>query len=331
MLNRRHTAALVVAGLLLTGCGEGEAGGSDSEGVEEVTETVAPATVPEPTTVWVGSSEASALLKVDPATGATEEVAVDEGPWKVEYVDGSLWVRTPEVQRLDPATGQPTDILFEEIDVHDFLVDDNGIWLSLRDEPKLVRYDVASGQPQDEVQLPSEDVDLEHLTPYGDSMLAVNSYNATAVRVDLGSGEIAAEYDPEEVIWDVQLVGDSLWIAHYGGLVELDAETLAVQRSVQGVDAAYALAVDETGVLWVGLDEMVGTIGENGQLTPVATGLGADSGGNVDDLEVSDASVWITHEGIGLLRLDRATSQLDAPIPVPGVGAFAPTFDIALQ
>ena len=326
-------AVLVVAGVLLSSCGEDD--GTDSaDGSADGTTvvTVAPTAGPEPTTVWVGSSEASALLKIDPATRAVEEVAVDEGPWKVEYVDGTLWAETPQVQRIDTTTGQPSDVLFEEASVYDFLVASDGVWMSLKDAPKLVRYDLASGKPEDEIQLPSEDLSLEYMALYGDSMLAANSYDATAVRIDLENGAVAASYNPDEIIWDTQLVGDSLWVAHYGGLVELDAETLEPRLTVPGVEAAFALAADENGQLWVGLRDMVGTIDESsGQLKPVAT-ISADSGaGTVDDIEVSEKSVWITHEDVGLVRLDRATNQLDEPIAIPGAGAFAPVFDIALQ
>ncbi|MDZ5620056.1 hypothetical protein SFC88_04435 [Nocardioides sp. HM23] len=330
-----RSAALVIAGLLLTACGgdDGSEGSDDSGGsAGQVTEDAGPTAVAEPTTVWVGSSEASALLKVDPATRAVEKIPVDEGPWKVAFAESSLWVQTPEVQRRDPTTGQPSDILFEEVYVHDFLVDGDGIWMSLRDEPKLVRYDLASGQPEDEVQLPSADFNLEYLALQGDSMLAANSYDGTAVRIDLTTGEVVGRYNPDEVIWDVQLIDDSLWVAHYGGLVELDAATLAPRRTIQGVEAAYALSADETGQLWVGLDDMVGTIDDSGQFQPVAASVSDGTGaGNVDDIEVSEQSVWITHEDVGLVRLDRATGQLDEPVALPGVGAFAPTFDIALQ
>jgi streptogramin lyase len=324
--------ALAVAGVLLTACGGDDgSGGSDDPGGSEAVESVAPTVAPEPTTVWVGDSESSALVRVDPATRATEEIAVGQGPWKVDYVDGSLWVRTPQVQRLDPATGQPTDVLFEEVAVHDFLVDGDGVWMSLQDSPKLVRYDLASGQPEDEVQLPSEDLDLEDMTLHGGFVVAVNSYDATAVRIDLGNGQVAETYNPDEIIWDTQVVGDSLWVAHYGGLVELDAETFEQRQTVQGVEAAYALGVDETGQVWVGLDEMVGTINESGQFEPAATVSDGKGSGSVSDIELSAESVWITHSDVGLVRLDRATKQLDEPIPLAGAGAFAPTFDIALQ
>lgn len=324
-------AALVVAGLVFSSCGSDDStdggGGADDASVAEST---GPTQVPEPTTVWVGSSEGTNLLKVDPATRQAEEIAVDDGPWKVEYVDGSLWTQTPNLQRRDPATGQPSDVLFDEISAHDFLVDGDGVWMSLRDEPKLVRYDLATGKPEDEVQLP-EDVWLESMALHGDSMIASNYYNGTAVRIDLETGEVTGRYNPDEVIWDVQLVGDSLWVAHYGGLIELDAETLAPRTTVPGVEAAFALDVDETGQVWVGIDDMVGTMdGTTGQFEPVAT-IGGAEGGFVDDIEASAQSIWITHDDVGLLRLDRATNQLDEPIPLPGAGAFAPTFDIALQ
>ncbi len=324
-------AVLVVAGLLLTSCG-GDDGDADGSDAETTVVTVGPTEVPEPTTVWVGSSEASALLKVDPATRGTEEIAVDEGPWKVEYVDGALWTQAPQLQRRDPATGQPSDVLFDEVSAHDFLIDGDGVWMSLRGEPKLVRYDLASGKPVDELHLQSEDVWLEYMALDGNAMLASNFYDGTAVRVDLETGEVLESYSPDEVIWDVQLIDDSLWVAHYGGLVELDAETLEPRTTIPGVEAAFALAADESGQLWVGLRDMVGTIDEGtGQLKPVATLDNATGGGTVDDIEVSEGSVWITHEDLGLLRLDRATSQLDEPISLPGAGAFAPTFDIALQ
>ena len=326
-------AALVLAGLLLTACGDDGSGGSgsDDSGEAPATESAGPTATPEPTAVWVGSSETSKLLKVDPATRAVEEFSVAEGPWKVEYVDGTLWVRTPQAQRIDPATGQPTDVLFDEVYAHDFLVDGDGVWMSLRDTPKLVRYDLESGQPVDEVTLPTEDLNLEHMALHDGSIVGANFYDGTAVRIDLENGAVARTYDPDDVIWDIELVGDSLWVAHYTGLVELDAESFEVRRTVQGVDAAYTLDADETGRLWVGLDEMVGTISESGQLEPVATVSDGSGAGNVDDIEVSEGSAWITHEDVGLVRLDRETSQLDEPIPLPGVGTFAPTFDIALQ
>lgn len=324
-----RASLLVLAGLLLSSCGDD--GGADASDVETTVVTAGPTTVPEPTTVWVGSSETRTLLKVDPATRGTEEISVDDGPWKVEYVDGALWTRTPHLQRRDPATGQPSDVLFSEVDARDFLVDGDGIWMSLQHEAKLVRYDLATGKPEDEVQLPSEDLWLEDMTLAGDAMLGENSYDGTAVRIDLDSGEILGSYNPDAVIWDVQVNGDSLWVAHYDGLVELDAETLEPRTTIPGVEAAFALATDETGQVWVGLKDMIGTIDESsGQFKPTAT-IGGAAGGSVDDIEVSASSVWFAHEDAGLLRLDRATSQLDQPIPLPGAGAFAPTFEVALQ
>lgn len=338
-----RVAALVFAGLLLSACGSDDGsnaggdnpGGGDSAaspGLGQGAEGAGSGQVPEPATVWVGSSEGSVLLKIDPTTRAVEKHQVSEGPWRVEYADGSVWVRTPQVQRIDPTTLQAADVLPEDLYVHDSLVDGDGIWVSHRDEPKLVRYDIATGTPGEEVELPSEDLNLENMVLHDGSMLAENYYDGTAVRVNLETGEVEGRYNPDEVIWDVQLLGDSLWVAHDGGLAELDAATLEPRQVIEGVDAAYALDVDETGRLWVGLDDSVGTINENGQLERVGNNVDPDTGGGrIEDIKVSERSVWIAHADVGLVRLDRATSQLDQPIRLPGVGAFAPGFDLALQ
>jgi hypothetical protein len=332
-------AALVLAVLLLSSCGDGGDGGDGAAGnggagggLGEGAQNAATSLVPEPTTVWVGSAEASALLKISPTSRAVQRTDVNEGPWRVDYVDGSVWVRTPQVQRIDPATGAASDVLPEDVYVHDFLVDGDGIWASLRDEPKLVRYDVATGTPGDEVELPSEDLNLESMTLRDGFMLAENSWDGTVVKIDLETGEVAALYNPDQVIWDLQVVDDSLWVAHYGGLVELDAGTLELRQTVEGVDAAYALDLDETGRIWVGLDDSVGTMNDSGQLERAGNNVDADSGGGrVEDIKVSEESVWVAHGDVGLVRLDRATGALDEPIRLPGVGAFAPGFDLALQ
>jgi glutamine cyclotransferase len=331
-------ASLVLAALLLTSCGDGGSGGGDGAagkdggGLGQGAQNAGTTLVPEPTTVWVGSAEASALLKISPTSGAVERTDVNEGPWRLDYVDGSVWVRTPQVQRIDPATGAASDVLPEDVYVHDFLVDGDGIWASLRDEPKLVRYDVATGTPEEEVKLPSEDLNLEKMILRDGYLLAANFWDGTAVKIDLETGEVAARYDPDSVIWDLQLVDDSLWVAHYDGLVELDADTLEVRQTVDGVDAAYALDVDESGQLWVGLDDSVGTINDSGQVERAGNNVDADSGGGrIEDIKVSEESVWVAHGDVGLVRLDRATGALDEPIKIPGVGAFAPGFQLALQ
>lgn len=337
MSGYRPLVAVVVACLLMSSCGDDGGGPSADDasrepGLGNAAQGAGSTLVPEPSTIWVGSSEASALLKVDTATRSVEQIKVNEGPWQVEYVDGSVWVRTPQVQRINPDTGEPGDVLPEDVQVYDFLVDGDGIWVSLRDEPKLVRYDLATGTAGQEVELPSEDLTLENMTLSDGFMLAENSYDGTAVRIDLETGEVVARYNPDAVIWDLQLLGDSLWVAHYDGLVELDAETLKPREVVQDVDAAYALDADETGRLWVGLDDSIGTMNDSGQLERVGNNVSDGSGGgSVDDLKVSEKSVWIAHADVGLVRMDRATSQLDEPIRLPGAGAFAPGFEVALQ
>ena len=199
-------AALAITGLLLGACGSDDSGGEDRAdgGAPGGAANNAGSTlVPEPTTLWVGSSEASALLKVDPVSRAVEEFPVDEGPWKVEYADGSVWVRTPRLHQVDPSTGQATAVLPEDLYIHDFLVDGDGVWVSHRDEPKLVRYDLESSEALEEVELPTEDLNLEMMTLQDGFMVGVNYYNGTAVRIDLESGEIAGSYDPDAVIWDI--------------------------------------------------------------------------------------------------------------------------------
>lgn len=329
----RSLAALATLSLLLTACGgDADEGASGSENAGSP-EAGGPTTVPEPSTVWVASYEEQALVKVDAATGDVEEIAVEDGPWQVDVVDDSVWIRSFRVQRIDPGSGEATDIGTEDQYAQGFLVQDDGVWVDLRDEDKLVRLDPESGETLEEVELQSEDVDLDGLSVDGSSLLAANTYDGTAVKIDLESGEIEEVYDPDAVVWDVLRLEDSLWVAHYSGLTELDAETFEVRREIEGVDdGVFALDVDEDGRLWVAQAQSVGTIDEAGQVETVVDAVTDTVDlGIVDDLKVSEDSVWITHGDAGLVRLDRETGELDEPIAIPGAGAFATSFEIALQ
>lgn len=325
----RTRTALATAGLLsvlLAGCSDDpESGGTADDAA------TAPTAVPEPSTLWVASPEAGALVKVDAESDAVEPIKVDDGPWQVAATSDAVYVNAAGLQRVDPATNEVTAVGDGDY-ISGFALDEDGAWAGLRDEPKLVRYDLESGEVTDEVDLQEKNLTLEHMTIEGDRLIAENSYDGTVLAIDLTSGEVTATYSPDEVVWDVQPAGDAIWVAHYGGLVELDAATLEPRREVPDVDAAFALDLDETGQVWAGTAQSVGTVSDDGEFQPVVDAVAEKvKSGSVDDIQVSEDSVWIAHGDAGLVRLDRASQELDAPVDLPGTGAFATSFEIALQ
>lgn len=327
----RTATVLGLLVLLLAGCGDDS--GDDSGGGSAPTADSGPTAVPEPSTVWVASPEAAALLQVDPSGGSVEPVKVDDGPWQVTATTDAVWINAAGLQSVDAGTGEVTALDADGRSITGFVLDDEGgAWAGLRDEPTLVHYDLESGEVTEEVALQEEDLTLEHMTLEGTDLIAENSYDGSVLKIDISSGEVTARYSPDEVVWDVQPAEDGIWVAHYGGLVELDASTFEPRVEVPDVDAAFALDLDETGQLWVGTAQSVGTVSADGAFEPVVDAVTDEAAtGTVDDVKVSEDSVWIAHGDAGLVRLDRASQQLDEPIDLPGTGAFATSFEIALQ
>ncbi|WP_435771510.1 hypothetical protein [Nocardioides sp. SYSU DS0651] len=330
-------AALALASLLLAGCGD-DSGGDDGDGSSgdgAAAPDSAPTTVPEPTTVWVRSPDTEELYKVDVASGSVAaEVPVDGYITQAAFHDGALWVAAGELYRVDPATHVLEQRSPAEQTIDAFAWQGDRLWAAedQDDATSLLEIDPDTGEVVDTVELDGPDLSPEDLVPYGDRMIAVNTYDHTIMSIDLETGEFETVEDPDDaIVWDLALVDGVLYASTYDGLRSLDPETLDVVEEIDE-EAAFASDPDETGALWVG------RAGELGRLDPasgdyqvVSAEVPGAEGAKMDDLKVSESSVWMVFESHVLIRHDRASGQFDPPIQLPAGASNIPVYGLALQ
>jgi WD40 repeat protein len=331
---RPGLAALAATTLLLAACGDdsGTATGS-GEDTEEAAPQSQPTLVPEPATVWVSSPDTQELYEIDVATRTVaSEVPVDGYITQSAFHDGAMWVAAGALYRMDPSSRMIEQRSPDEQEVASFAWDGDRLWASEGDDGASVyELDPETGEVLDTVEIPGEDVDPEDLVPYGDHMLALNTYDHTIMSIDLETGEFESVGHNDSIVWDLALVNDVLHASTYDGFLTLDPETLETTAEVDE-EAAFASDPDEDGVLWLGRSGELGRFDpEAGQYEVVSAEVPGGEGGKVDDLKVSEDSVWMVFDTHVLVRHDRTTGQFDPPIPLPEGAGGVPVYGIALQ
>jgi hypothetical protein len=332
---RSGVAALALAGTLLAACGED--GGDDEGSAQQAEETTAPQSeptlVPEPTAVWVRSPDTEEIYKIDVASRTVAaEVPAEGYITQSAFHDGALWVAAGPLYRLDAATNTLEQRSPEDQSVTAFAWDGDRLWAAESDEGAAIHeIDPETGEVRQTVDVPGEDVDPEDLVPYGDHMLAVNTYDHSIMNIDLATGEFESVEHNGSIVWDLALVNDVLYVSTYDGFLTMDPETLDIVEEVDE-NATFASDADEEGVLWLGRSGELGKFDPAaGEYQTVIAEVPGSEGAKMDDLKVSEDSVWMVFESHVLVRHDRASGQFDPPIPLPEGAGGVPVYGLALQ
>jgi DNA-binding beta-propeller fold protein YncE len=164
---------------------------------------------------------------------------------------------------------------------------------------------------------------------------------SSIVRIDLATNEVVAEIPVEDTPWRKRIAAteEAVWAASTGTLERIDPDTNTVVATVdmQGRPVS-AIAADPTAVWAVAITEPADEAGEwTGTLVRVdpATNdvvaeipLGPQVAGYEDEVMLGADSVWVlgvrwfeqedAEYGSDLIRIDPATNQITARIPVGG-------------
>lgn len=199
--------------------------------------------------VWVavGGEE---VQKLDPESGAVL-LAV---PLAANYLAaglGSIWGPTPEgLVRLDDQTGAvlATVPIPEVTELTDVAVSDGSIWLTAKDDGKVVRIDPSTNTVV--AQIPTG-LGAHGIVVDGNGVWVTNYRANTVSRLDASTGEVVATIEGAGSGVGIDSSGDAVWASTQSlGISRIDPATNEVTLVIEGPGSAYGLAYDGNA-LWV--------------------------------------------------------------------------------
>lgn len=314
---RRSPVALLVAlVLVLAACGGDDSSTDDDPSSPDDPGTTEPTEEDEATeSVWVVSTDAEAVHRIDPTDGeVVSTVAIEGYPSDVVVGFGAVWVSESEVgtlTRIDPESGEVTDT-YEVGDARGLAVGEELLWVSTIREPAILGIDPSSGEIVTEVDLsgseenqwPEALVELD-----GGTIVAEESYAAGLLLIDPDAGEVTATLELEDVVTDVTVVDGLVHVASLSSVIVVDPDGLEVTDELEADSRPWALApVPDSDTVWVSwadgtattLDTASGAFGD-----PTDLGDGA-----AEDLVVAGDDVWVVDDAGGLFRLDATSGEL---------------------
>jgi hypothetical protein len=160
----------------------------------------------------------------------------------------------------------------------------------------------------------------------------------SVVRIDLATNEVVAEIQLQGTPWRKRIAStdDAVWVASSGLLERIDPATNTVVASVELPNKSISAITADDAAVWV---VMIGDDGgqPTGVLVRIDTAtnevaaeipLGPEVAGYEDEVMLGAGSVWVlsvqwfeeedAEHGSDLIRIDPATNQVAARIPVGG-------------
>ena len=105
---------------------------------------------------WVTNSNGGTVSRLDSLTGRLQAtIEVSPRPHALASAEGSIWVGTEigDLWRIDPATNEAELVPGAEFDSIDMAVDGSNIWVADADASEVVRFDAASAEVSDRIDL----------------------------------------------------------------------------------------------------------------------------------------------------------------------------------
>lgn len=313
-MNRIIALPVLLPLLLLAACGSDDGNGSE----EREPAAEAP---PQATALWVASLSADEVYRLDLETNELGSASAVDSAATLAVTSDAAWIDGYDGVRIGD------DLSVEDLDLEDGLgdsVDSVGasgdqVWFAV-DDPSaaVVPYDIASGELGERIELDIEDFSPDQIIVTDGALYVVNGWDSSLVKVDTGSGEVAV-VENESVSPDIALIGDSLWVAGYTSVMQIDAESfeLVEQYPVEDV-TAWTITGDEESGVWVGTQES--TVArldtETGTLTTELELPEVDDIVGIDKIRIVNGELWIVRPTDELLRYDLESLELLETYPL---------------
>jgi hypothetical protein len=340
-------AAFVLAGLMLTACGNSRPDTTDDAGLDNAagnapvsaTSVSAPPLAP---SLWVlidrGLTSADAeiveaIARIDPTTGKEIDRLADVGtnPRELTHADGPLCVHNmgyDTVTCVDPATHQTVHSLEFDRSFMSYTYGLGSVWATAMGSG-LVRVDLATGE---RTVLPANIVP-KRLAFTKDALWIANT-SMSVTRVDPKTNTVVTtiptrvEDDPVMPL-DIAAGGSGVWLTTQSGhILRIDPATNQISAVISGaalpsdtevmMGAVTRVAADETGAWVVGLETgTVLRIDGGSNAAQVATTLEPP----LRDITVGLGAVWVLHGENGIITRIEPASGTSTKIGEVGRGA----------
>ena len=211
---------------------------------------------------WVVNADGDSVSKIDPATNSVVDTItnVGSGPSGIAIGNDDVWVANSlggDVARIDAKT----DTVVQRIPVGNgpagIAYAGGFVWVANTSDGTITRIDAASGRPEKH-PLP---VAATELTTGGGALWATQRAASHVVRIDPGSGSVAASIQVGNGPTGVVFGDRSVWVANSldGTVSRIDPDTNSVTATIATGDTPTGLALDEHGGVWVA-NEYGGTL-----------------------------------------------------------------------
>lgn len=311
-----RVVAVALAAVLLTVAGAG------CEGSRERAETpsrsdASTATTRTPTEQPTSSPSSSLLTatQLDDVPGVRTYDARPNPDWVV-LAGGTAWVANVGhgVGRYDAHTGRPRGSVGTGMDICTAMVAGFGsLWAVDCPSRRLSRFDLATGRPQDTIQLPFDGIQEEGaLAAGGGGVYVVAAGGSEIARIDPRTDRVAARFPAPVGAAGVRYGFGSLWVTSPGGetVARLDPRDGSLQATVGISIDAYFLDVGH-GAVWV----MANASSEVFRIDPRTEQVEAtidvsDTAVEGGDLAVGGDAVWARVSDVLVARIDPATNHV---------------------
>jgi streptogramin lyase len=169
--------------------------------------------------IWVSDAAGGQLLRVDPATGASEVATkLDATPCEITVAYGSLWVVTQSgyVDRIDPSTGKQIARVRVGGTSYQVAATPGALWVSNRGDGTLTKIDPETNKPVDTVRTPGVQpgglVFASGSLWIGDDTTG----NERVLRMDLDTGAFTKVRSGGSRPAYLTAVDGDVWVSNYG-------------------------------------------------------------------------------------------------------------------
>jgi|GEM_PF-6878472 len=308
-MNRMMVLPVLLPLLLAAACGSDD-GGDGSDDQEPAAEGP-----PRATALWVASLSADEVYRLDLETNELQSASAVDSAATLAVTSDAAWIDGYDGVRIGD------DLVVEDLDLEDSLGDsvdsvgasEDQVWFAVDDPAAaVVPYDPASGELGERIELGIEDFSPDQIIVTDGALYLVNGWDSSLVKVDTESGDVAV-VENESVSPDIALIGDSLWVAGYTSVMEIDADSFELVEQYPAEDVtAWTIAGDEESGVWVGTQES--TVArldtDSGTLTTELELPEVDDIVGIDKIRIVNGELWIVRPTDELLRYDIESLEL---------------------
>lgn len=203
--------------------------------------------------VWTANRLRGTVTRIDPTTGAAQEIPVGGRPRQL-VVDGSAaWVRTSRqtVVRLDVATGATDDPITVALPITDMALGAGHLWLSHGSEATVTRVDLATRAPSgDPIPVGPQPGSMV----LGEYLYVVQTGDGTLSRIDPRLGRVVGTPAPiGTVLGGAEIENGVVYVAADGGVVPVPERTFTPGPPIILPGLSYFEPA--AGYLWLVFDD----------------------------------------------------------------------------